>query len=97
MLVLSRKAGEAIAIDGGIKVKVISVHGRTVKIGIEAPDSVSITRMELLLDAEVSCVPDRESEETTLATLTTVRDKSQRWPRGSNRSGGSMRTAMIPR
>ena len=42
MLVLSRKAGEAIAIDGGIKVTVIAVHGKTVKIGVEAPDDVLI-------------------------------------------------------
>lgn len=94
MLVLSRKAGEAIAVEGGIQVKVIAVHGRTVKIGIEAPDSVSITRMELLLDTGSSSEVDPESKVTALS------GSHQKWPHGSGRSGGgggSLRTAMIPR
>ncbi len=37
MLILSRKSGESIVIDGRIHVKVVRVEGETVKIGIEAP------------------------------------------------------------
>ena len=47
MLVLSRKKGESIIIDGEIEVKVISVDGDLVKLGIEAPKSVSIHRQEV--------------------------------------------------
>jgi carbon storage regulator CsrA len=43
MLVLSRKAGEAIVI-GDITVMVTAIYGDRVKIGIEAPESVSIRR-----------------------------------------------------
>ena len=44
MLILSRKPGEKVYIDGGIEVEVLSVQGRSVKIGIKAPDHVTIVR-----------------------------------------------------
>jgi carbon storage regulator len=47
MLVLSRKAGESIHIDGTIKVTIVTVHGNRVKVGIEAPAEVPIVRSEL--------------------------------------------------
>jgi carbon storage regulator len=51
MLVLSRKTNESILIDGGIRVKVIAVHGSTVRLGIEAPRSVGVFREEIYVDA----------------------------------------------
>ena len=47
MLILSRKTGETVVIDGRIRVKVIRVEGDVVKIGIEAPPEVSIHREEV--------------------------------------------------
>ena len=47
MLILSRKAGDAILIDGGIRVQVIGVEGSSVRLGIEAPTSVGIVREEI--------------------------------------------------
>ena len=47
MLVLSRKKGDSILIDGGIKVTVIEVRGNVVRLGIEAPREVAIFRTEL--------------------------------------------------
>jgi len=47
MLVLSRRAGESIVINGGITVSVVKVKGRVVQIGIDAPVDVSIRRSEL--------------------------------------------------
>ena len=47
MLVLSRKSGESVVIDGRIKVKIVRVDGDVVKIGIEAPDNVRVIRAEL--------------------------------------------------
>ncbi len=43
MLVLTRKVGESIVIGDGITVRVLEVGGR-VRLGIEAPQDVSITR-----------------------------------------------------
>jgi carbon storage regulator len=47
MLILSRKSGESIVIDGRIHVKVMRVEGDTVKIGIEAPSDVPVHRREV--------------------------------------------------
>ena len=47
MLILSRKSGESIVIDGRIKVTVIRVDGEAVKIGIEAPTQVPVHRQEV--------------------------------------------------
>ena len=47
MLVLSRKRGESICIGDEITVRVISVYGNRVKIGIDAPSGYRILRAEL--------------------------------------------------
>ncbi|GED14548.1 carbon storage regulator CsrA [Aneurinibacillus migulanus] len=47
MLVLSRKVGEKIMVGDSIQIKVISVDGDQVKLGIEAPQNVSIYREEV--------------------------------------------------
>jgi carbon storage regulator len=48
MLVLKRKVGERIIIGENIIVQVVEVEGKSVKIGIEAPQNISIVREELL-------------------------------------------------
>ncbi len=47
MLVLSRKAGESIQIDGQIKITIVTVSGNRVKVGFDAPEEVRILRSEL--------------------------------------------------
>lgn len=47
MLVLSRKVGEKLVIDGNVTVEVIRVHGNRVAIGITAPADVRVLRGEL--------------------------------------------------
>jgi len=48
MLVLSRKVGESIFIDGCIKVTVLDVDRGKIRLGIEAPHEVRVLREELL-------------------------------------------------
>ncbi len=48
MLILSRKPGEAIAIDNDIRVVVLASDHRGVRLGIEAPPSVRIVREEIV-------------------------------------------------
>ncbi|ABK83117.1 carbon storage regulator CsrA [Campylobacter fetus] len=48
MLILTRKDGESIKIEGNIEIKVIQTLKNGVKIGIEAPKNVMILRSELI-------------------------------------------------
>ena len=47
MLVLTRKKGDVIDIEG-VKVKVMTIKTGQVRIGIDAPDCVKICRQELI-------------------------------------------------
>ena len=47
MLILTRKIGESIVIADDITVTVLEISGERVKIGIDAPRSVTILRHEL--------------------------------------------------
>jgi carbon storage regulator CsrA len=47
MLVLTRKLNESIIVNGNIRIMVVGIRGNHVRIGIEAPGSVSIIRKEL--------------------------------------------------
>ena len=56
MLVLSRKTGESIVIDGGIRVTVIRVQKNRIKLAIEAPEDVRVVRQEVAFDV----IPERK-------------------------------------
>ena len=47
MLVLSRKAGETIVIDGTVRVTVVAVRGGRVRLGVQAPADVPVHRAEV--------------------------------------------------
>lgn len=47
MLVLSRKVGERIVINGDIVVTFVSVRGDRIRLGVEAPKHVSVDRAEV--------------------------------------------------
>ena len=60
MLVLTRKAGEEIVLGSDVVVKVISVLGDKVKIGVEAPRALRVLRREVwvrLHQPDAECVP----------------------------------------
>ncbi|MCY4512579.1 MAG: carbon storage regulator [Bdellovibrionales bacterium] len=54
MLVLTRKIGEVITIDGNIKIQIVQVRGQQVRVGIEAPRDKKIQREELRLGKQDS-------------------------------------------
>lgn len=47
MLVLSRKTEEMIVIGDEVKISVLSVNGKHVRLGIEAPRDVAVDREEI--------------------------------------------------
>ncbi|MBD3674641.1 MAG: carbon storage regulator [Planctomycetaceae bacterium] len=52
MLVLSRKDGERIRIGDDVTLTIVSVKGKRVRLGIEAPDHCRIVREEMLWTEE---------------------------------------------
>jgi carbon storage regulator len=47
MLILTRRVGEAVVIDEKVTVTVLAVKGYQVRIGVDAPKSVSVHREEI--------------------------------------------------
>lgn len=47
ILILTRRIGESIVISDDIVVVVLGINGSQVKLGIEAPESVSVHREEI--------------------------------------------------
>jgi carbon storage regulator len=48
VLVLRRRVGEAIAIGGDIEIEVIEISRTRVKLGVRAPQAVSVSRRETI-------------------------------------------------
>ncbi|MFZ5624798.1 MAG: carbon storage regulator [Gemmatimonadota bacterium] len=48
MLILSRRVGEAVLLEGGIRIVVLGSDRKGVRLGIDAPSDVGIQREELV-------------------------------------------------
>jgi len=48
MLILTRKKGQTVVIDGQIEVTLVAVQGEQVRLGINAPRQIAVHRKELL-------------------------------------------------
>ncbi|MDB4917750.1 MAG: carbon storage regulator [Gemmatimonadetes bacterium] len=64
MLILSRSPGDAIIIDGGIRIVVVACDRKGVRLGIEAPASVTILRSEIV---DAIAEENRRANENTAA------------------------------
>ncbi len=47
MLILTRRPGETIVIDGKIKIEILGIKGNQARIGIDAPRHMSVHRGEI--------------------------------------------------
>jgi carbon storage regulator len=86
MLILSRKPGESIVIDGRITVKIIRLEGDIVKLGIEAPREVPVHRQEVYDEIQ------RNNHEA----LTDDRSNLPRLPAGVPHANGKIKTTAFP-
>ena len=57
MLILSRKVGQSIVINGNVVVKVVRVDGDQIKLGIQAPESVKVNREEIQRQQDAGIPP----------------------------------------
>jgi carbon storage regulator len=77
MLILSRKPGESIVIDGRIVVKIMRLEGDMVKLGIEAPIHVPVHRQEVYDEIQKN---NQEALNQTVAKLPRLTAKAKPTP-----------------
>jgi carbon storage regulator len=77
VLILGRRPGEYIVLDGGIKIVVLTCDRGSVRLGIEAPSDVAILRGEI---AQAVADTNREATAAGAAAWLSVLDPT----RGAN-------------
>lgn len=66
MLVITRQTGDSLLVGENIRITVLEVNGDRVKIGIDAPRSVSIVRTEVLETRDSNREADKSGGALTL-------------------------------
>lgn len=69
MLVIRRRAGESILINGDIEIEVLEVGLSQVKLGISAPKDISIVRKEVHVTGQQNQAASREISPLELSSL----------------------------
>ena len=69
MLILTRKMGEQIVIDGNITIAVVSIRGNRVRLGVTAPRDVPIHRAEVSMRGDALPVSSPRFEEIGLPSV----------------------------
>jgi carbon storage regulator len=69
MLVLSRRIGESVVVGDDVTITILEVRGDVVRVGIDAPRSVSVHRAELLAELESSNKAAASPSEDAVANL----------------------------
>ncbi|MBA3037377.1 MAG: carbon storage regulator CsrA [Desulfobacterium sp.] len=72
MLIITRKAGERITIGDDIVVTIIEVKGSLVKLGIDAPRSVSVHRQEIYDKIREQNIKASEIDESDLTIALSI-------------------------
>ncbi|MGD0812470.1 MAG: carbon storage regulator CsrA [Verrucomicrobiota bacterium] len=84
MLILSRKPGESIVIDGRIIVKIMRLEGDVVKVGIDAPMEIPVHRQEVYDEIQKSNKESLTDSRTKLPQLAAPRqERPASWPKSN--------------
>jgi carbon storage regulator len=84
MLILSRKPGESIVIDGRITIRIMRVEGEVVKVGIDAPIEIPVHRQEVYDDIQKNNKEALTDSRTKLPRLATDRPDGVNSPSKGN-------------
>ena len=77
MLILTRRVGENVIVGDDIVISIIEVRGDAVRVGIEAPRSLSVHREEVWLELQQANSQAASPSETAVgATLEMLRNRS---------------------
>ncbi len=52
MLILTRKRGEGIAIGNEIRISILEIHGKSIRLGIQAPKHIPVHREEIYIKVQ---------------------------------------------
>lgn len=77
MLVITRKPGERITVGDNVVVTVVEVKGSLVKLGIEAPRSISIHRQEIYDRIREQNMESSEIDASDLGMAVSALNKTQ--------------------
>lgn len=69
MLILSRKKGQKLIINDNIEIVIIESEGGTVKLGVNAPRTISIYREEIYKELKKSNIVSTETQVNILDQL----------------------------
>lgn len=83
MLILSRKLGESIVIDGRITVKIVRLEGEIVKLGIDAPLEVPVHRQEVYDEIQRN---NKEALANEVAPVPTLSAKNAKSPASNGKT-----------
>lgn len=96
MLILSRKPGESIVIDGRIIIKIMRLEGDLVKVGIEAPSSIPVHRQEVYDEIQKNNTEALGQAVTKLPRLTAKAKPSVPRPASGPKPSPNVTTATNP-
>ncbi|MBQ6827796.1 MAG: carbon storage regulator [Thermoguttaceae bacterium] len=96
MLVLSRKKGESVVVNGNITIVVVDVRGDKARIGIEAPADVAVYRSEVLAK---NAAANEENEENGATNVDKAPRKTKKvgetQKRGKSGSARGLKKALV--
>jgi carbon storage regulator len=75
MLVLTRKIGESVKIGNDIELKVLSIDGEQIKLGIDAPRDIAIHRKEVYLAIEQE---NNEAADTSVDLINLLKNNEEK-------------------